>query len=99
MTSAPLVQERKRILIKEAMLLLESIRELANSDIADPWTDAATLTKAITTGLLDAPQLKNNKYGRGLMRTQIIKGSSQAVDTHGNPLDESTRIKYLLQNA
>ena len=98
MTSSPLVQERKRILIKESMLLLESIRDLANRAVADPWTDAATLTKAVSTGLLDAPQLKNNKCGRGLMRTRIIKGTSQAVDEHGNALDEFTRIKKLLQD-
>ncbi len=88
----PRVQRRKDELVGEARLTLEAIRRLAAPGVDDPWTDAATLAKAVTSGILDAPQLQNNKYGRGGVRTQIIKGMCLAVDTEGRPLSEKVRL-------
>ena len=34
----------------------------------------------MTRGLLDAPQLRNNKVGRGQLRTAILGGANVAVD-------------------
>jgi hypothetical protein len=88
----PRVRGRKDELIAEARLTLEAIRSLAAPDVGDPWTDAATLAAAVTSGILDAPQLKNNRFGRGSVRTQIIKGMCLAVDAEGRPLSEKVRL-------
>jgi hypothetical protein len=91
MTADPAVQARKQELAAEAKVTLAAIRALARPGVEDPWTDAGTLALAVTHGLLDAPQLKNNPFGRGLVRTQIIDGMCQAVDSRGRPLSERTR--------
>ena len=62
---------------------------MAPPGVDDPWADPATLAKAVTLGLLDAPQLRNNKFGRGQVRTRIINGASVAVDENGNPLSRA----------
>jgi methylmalonyl-CoA mutase cobalamin-binding subunit len=91
MTADPAVQGRKQELAAEAKVTLAAIRDLARPGVEDPWTDAGTLALAVTRGLLDAPQLKNNPFGRGLVRTQIIDGMCLAVDSRGRPLSERTR--------
>jgi methylmalonyl-CoA mutase cobalamin-binding subunit len=91
----PVVQQRKEELIAEAGITLEAIRNLAKAGIADPWTDPATLAKAVTTGILDAPQLKNNPFARGQVRTLIVSGKCVAVDSNGRPLTESERLVQL----
>jgi hypothetical protein len=57
--------------------------------------DAPSLAKAVTSGILDAPQLKNNRYGRGLIRTQIVNEMCLAVDAEGHPLSEKTRLSLV----
>jgi methylmalonyl-CoA mutase cobalamin-binding subunit len=91
MTADPAVQARKQELAAEAKVTLAAIRALARPGVEDPWTDAGTLALAVTHGLLDAPQLKNNPFGRGLVRTQIIDGMCLAVDSRGRSLSERTR--------
>jgi hypothetical protein len=86
MTMAPEVQERKGILISEANVLLKGIRAIASPDVDDPWADPATLARSVTLGLLDAPQLRNNRFARGQARTRIINGASLAVDEAGRAL-------------
>ena len=46
----------------------------------------------MTSGILDAPQLKNNPFARGQIRTQIVNGMCVAVDADGHPLSESERL-------
>ncbi len=96
MTQAPEVQARKAHLVSETHVLLEAIRDLAAPGIDDPWSDAATLARSVTSGLMDAPQLGNNKFGRGQVRTRIIGGACEAVDTEGRPLTEKVRIAQTL---
>ncbi len=96
MTQAAEVQERKAIVIEEAKTLLEHLRLIAPLGIDDPWTDPATLAKAVTTGLLDAPQLRNNQFALGQVRTRIIDGASVAVDKNGVPLSQRERIGKLM---
>ena len=88
----PYVQDRKTELVKEAQLTLHAIHTLAAPGVDDPWADAATLAAAVTTGILDAPQLKNNKYGRGEIRTQIVNGMCLVVDANGRPVSEKVRL-------
>ena len=95
MTCDPAVQRRKDELLSEARITLEAIRALADYDVPDPWSDAATLAKAVTSGILDAPQLKNNPFARGQIRTRTIDGKCVAVDSNGHPMMESDRLASL----
>lgn len=97
MTTDPLVQERKEELIREAQVTLEAIRALAGPDVPDPLTDPATLARAVTTGILDAPHLRNNPYARGEIVTRVDeRGACVAVDpATGRPLSEEERLARL----
>ena len=74
--------------------MLDAIRALSASS-SDPLTDPVILTRAVTSGILDAPQLLNNKFGRGQVRTRIVHGASVCVDAKGKPVSESSRIRAL----
>lgn len=95
LTADPLVQSRKRQLIAETGVTLEAIRRLGDPEGLDPLTDPAILAEAVTSGILDAPQLRNNKFGRGQVRTRVIGGACLAVDEVGMPLPEARRIEIL----
>ena len=95
MTADKTITERRKELVKEANTLLNAISALAGPEADDPFTDAATLTRAVTSGLMDAPQLRNNKFGRGEVRTRIINGASVAVDLKGELLAETKRLAAL----
>jgi len=71
MTADPRIQARYRELIEQANHLLEAIRSLAGPGVGDPLTDPPTLTRAVTSGLLDAPHLRSNRYARGEVVTRI----------------------------
>ena len=64
MTADPKIQKRVKELTEEAQITLDAILNLAGSDVEDPLSDAGTLAKAVTLGILDAPQLKNNPFGQ-----------------------------------
>jgi hypothetical protein len=95
MTNDKAITKRRKELVKEAKLLLDAISALAGPEVADPLTDAATLTRAVTSGLMDAPQLINNKFGRGEVRTRIVNGASVAVDPKGKEIKETKRLAAL----
>jgi len=77
MTADPKVQSRANQLVEETTQLLNQIRALGNTD--DPLTDPATLSRAVTSGLLDAPQLRNNKFALGKVKTRIVNGACVEV--------------------
>ncbi len=95
MTRSPEVQDRKRTLLAEARITLEAIRNLAGQGVDEPLSDPPTLAKAVTVGILDAPQLMNNRFGRGVIRTQIVEGACEAVDELGRVLSERERLAKL----
>jgi methylmalonyl-CoA mutase cobalamin-binding subunit len=97
MTSDPAVQARVSSLIREAKLTLNAIRALAAPDIPDPLTDPAALARAVTTGVLDAPHLKNNPCARGEIHTRIIDGACLAVDASGTPISETQRLQQIFK--
>jgi hypothetical protein len=99
LTADPAVQARKCRLAEEAQVLLSAIQALCENSTVDPLTDPQTLARAVTTGLLDAPQLKNNKFGLGHIRTRILAGSCQAVGPDGQVLTEAARIAGLAKEA
>lgn len=95
-----LVQHRRKELITEAQVLLDSIHRLAESQISDPLTDPSTLARAVSVGLLDAPHLKGSHIARGEVVTRIISGACKAVDpTTGEALSERERIERVLGSA
>lgn len=91
MTADPRVQRRKEQLISEARVTLQAIRELGK-DCADPLADPGMLARAVTTGILDAPHLRNNPYGRGTIQTRIVSGACMAIDATGRPITEAERL-------
>jgi methylmalonyl-CoA mutase cobalamin-binding subunit len=96
LTADVLVQARKADLVGEAWVTLDAIRALAGPDCEDAFTDPAVLAKAVSCGILDAPHLKNNRFARGTVRTQIINGACETVDAHGNVISEKDRIFAIL---
>jgi len=92
----PLIQERKEELIAETGLLLDAIRALG-AGAEDPLADPAVLARAVRTGLLDAPQLVNNRYAPGAIRTASIEGAIRAVDEQGKPIPERVRIARVME--
>ncbi len=97
MSADPAVQARKTELVREAQVTLEAIRALAGPDSPDPLTDPATLARAVTSGVLDAPHLRNNPFARGQVVTRIdARGGCVAVDpTTGRALSEAERTARL----
>lgn len=91
----PIVQTRKEELISEAKITLDAICKLAKSNLDDPLADPATLAKAVTSGILDAPQLKNNRFGRGMIQSRIVKGMCLSVDSFGKPINEKERLSNI----
>jgi hypothetical protein len=95
------IQIRSTELVREAKVTLRAISKLTTEGVADPFLDAATLTRTVQTGIIDAPQLKNNPFGRGQIVTRIDRrGSSIAIDpATGNPLSERDRIAALFTSS
>ena len=96
MTADPGIQARRAELATEARVTLQAIRELAGQAEADPLTDPKVLAQAVTSGVLDAPQLRNNPFGRGQVDTRIHSGACVAVDSTGHPLPEGRRLAPIL---
>jgi len=96
MTFDPKIQARKKYLIEQTQFTLQAIKAISLNGTADPLTDAETLTKAVGLGILDAPQLKNNPFARGKIRTRVVDGGNEAVDELGNPITEQDRLKDYL---
>jgi hypothetical protein len=96
MTFDPAVQKRKAELISEANITLEAIRSLSGPG-QNPFTDPGVLSMAVSSGILDAPQLINNPFACGKVVTRIDKrGACVVIDPeNGNMLRESKRIAGL----
>ncbi len=95
MTADPKVQNRKEELVAEAKITIKAIRDLAGEGVVDPWADAGVLARAVSLGILDAPQLKNNPFARGDVQTRIVNGTCVAVDPQGRPVREAERLDRL----
>jgi methylmalonyl-CoA mutase cobalamin-binding subunit len=95
MTADPRVWDRREGLVAEAKRTLEAIGNLAGPGVMNPFTDPATLARAVTSGILDAPQLRNNRFARGQVITRMVNGQCLAVDRTGVPLSEGERLAKL----
>jgi hypothetical protein len=95
MTQSPEIQDRKRHLMYEAQVTLAAIQNLAEHNVDDPLADPATLAKAVKVGVLDAPQLMNNSFGCGRIRTRVVEGACEAVDESGRVISERERLSKI----
>jgi hypothetical protein len=96
MSADPSIQQRCAQLVEEAQLTLEAIRSLAPSGVDDPLTDPATLARAVAVGILDAPQLKNNRFAPGKVQTRIIGGACLPIHPEtGQALREADRLTFV----
>jgi methylmalonyl-CoA mutase cobalamin-binding subunit len=91
MTLDPKIIRRKEYLIEQAKITLAAIAKSSKSK-SDPFIDAATLEEAVVLGILDAPQLAGNPYGKGRIRGGLIDGGWDSVDENGEKLDELKRL-------
>ncbi len=113
MTADPAIQARREELVREAQLTLAAICVLgatpepraaseqakaqAEPGLNDPLANPATLARAVTIGILDAPQLRGNLFARGQIVTRIDeRGACVAVRPgSGRALSEEERIARL----
>ncbi len=96
MLSDPKIKARIEWLVNGANFTLDAIRSLSQNSNIDPLIDPVVLTKAVSLGIMDAPQLKNNPYARGSISTRIIDGCCKAINSAGKPVPEKNRIDNLL---
>ena len=91
------IKARVKWLVDGAAITLQAIRDQHKGNAPDPLTDPANLTRAVTSGILDAPQLKNNPFARGQISTRIVKGTCKTIIPTGKPVSEKFRIDSLLE--
>jgi len=91
----PAIIKRKEQLISETKVTLSAIQKLSKYPERDAFTDPEVLALAVTSGILDAPQLKNNRFGKGQIKTRIIGGACLAVDDAGKPISELQRLEKI----
>lgn len=97
LTADPDVTARKDELVEQARVTLDAIRSIAPASVPDPWIDPATLSKSVSLGIMDAPQLGNNEYARGEIVTRIDgRGACVVVDAEGKFISEQERLKKYL---
>lgn len=96
MLDDPAIQQRKEHLIHEAQITLQAIHNLTTEPDHDPFTDPKNLTRAVELGILDAPQLRNNKFARGTIKTIILDGACEVIDENDNPQPEEQRLAQFL---
>ncbi len=100
MTIDPVVIERKNEIINETHVLIDAIVELGHRmGIDDPLINPVVLTRAVKIGLLDAPQLRGNRFASGKIRTCPINGAIYAVDERNHPISENTRIDKIMRDS
>ena len=95
MTADPQVTARRQELVSEVQVTLTAIRKLAKPGVRDPLIDPATLTHAVTAGILDAPHLRSNPFARGQVITRIVNGACMPCDTADRVLTEKERLLKL----
>ncbi len=96
MAEDPMVIRRRDHLVAEAKVTLAAIATLMPS--ADPFADADNLAEAVRVGILDAPQLKNNPFARGVVKTAIVAGACVALDDTGKPISEEQRLNPIFNS-
>jgi hypothetical protein len=97
LTADPRVQARRTELVQQAQFTLAAIAALAEQEVEDPFTDPGTLARAVQAGILDAPQLRNNRFAPGAITSRYAAGACVAVDSAGRPWPEQARLAHFLK--
>ncbi|MCJ7534590.1 MAG: cobalamin B12-binding domain-containing protein [Anaerolineales bacterium] len=92
MRADPLIQERRDRIVAESKITIQAIHDLAPPGVADPLLDPKNLSRAVQSGIMDAPHLRNNPYALGKINSRIHNGACLAIDHTGKPLNETERI-------
>jgi methylmalonyl-CoA mutase cobalamin-binding subunit len=97
MTADPAIQAQVDHLVSEVGVTLQAIKHLGENISGDPWADSVILAKSVELGILDAPQLRNNSFALGRMKTRMLNGSCVATNPEGLPVSEAYRLENLLK--
>ena len=97
MTADPAIQAQVDHLISEVGVTLQAIKHLGENLSGDPWADPVILAKSVELGILDAPQLRNNPFALGRVKTRVVNGSCVATNPEGLPFGEAYRLENLLK--
>lgn len=90
------VKNRKKELISEAKVLLNTIKLLYNES-EDPWSDPVVIADAIKKGIIDAPHLRGNDSAKGTLETKIVDGKCMAYSKElGRVISEKERLSELI---
>jgi len=90
------VQNRKKVLIEDAMQIIRKIKSLdTDNKFADPLTAPEIIGASIRYGILDAPQLAGASGACGKLKTLFINGANMPVDGCGRAITEEERLKNL----
>ncbi len=97
LTQSANIQQRVGELVQEAGVLINRIGEIGEDWTKDPLNSPEVLAEAVKIGLMDAPQLVSNPYGKGQISTVVDpRGACVAVNPEsGETLNEANRIKRL----
>ncbi|TXT59643.1 MAG: hypothetical protein BAJALOKI3v1_1040013 [Promethearchaeota archaeon] len=93
-----LYNERKESLIKQAKWIVNLIPRLTrdHENIECPWLNPSILSRLVELGIFDAPHLKNNRFGKGMIKTKVIKGGYDSINEYNEPISEIERISEIL---
>ncbi len=87
------VKSRKEELISDARLIVEKIKMIdKEKKYKDPLVSPFIISKAIKTGVLDAPHLHGVKAASGKIRTMFVEGKNVTIDKEGRPITEEERL-------
>jgi len=81
-------------LVKQAQVTLEAIKSIASADVSDPWIDPATLSRSVSLGIMDAPQLGSNEFACGEIITQVDdRGACVVLNEASKLISEHERLE------
>lgn len=95
------ILNRKAELMEQAKWIVNLIPEFskASGETTNPFTNYENLSKLVELGIFDAPQLKNNKFALGKIKTKAIDGGCYSWDEDQNKkIDEVERIKLIVES-
>ncbi|HAX17100.1 MAG TPA: methionine synthase, partial [Actinobacteria bacterium] len=90
------ISERKKILVNDAMEILEAIKKLDyDNKFENPLAEPEIIGMAIRKGIMDAPHLKGVPAAKGEIKTGFINGACVSIDDSGKILNEKERLKNI----
>jgi len=80
-------------LITDAGSIIDKIKTLSrDKKIDDPLISPVAISKAIKSGILDAPHLLGVRAAKGMIKTMFLDGKNISVNEEGRPISEKDRL-------